>query len=101
MSGPDAVVVIARWQTTEAALDEVLTHVAGLRAQSLAEPGCVGYEVFQSRTEPTTLMLVERYRDGAAAEAHRATPHFQDLVLERIVPLLTDRQVEILEDANV
>ncbi|TQR85672.1 antibiotic biosynthesis monooxygenase [Mycobacterium hodleri] len=92
----EPVVVVARWQTTEAALDTVLAHVASLRPHALAEPGCLGYGIFQSVDDPTTLVLIERYRDKTALDAHVNSPHYQELVVERIRPLLTDRQVEIL-----
>ena len=93
-SGP--VVVIAHWQTTQAALDTVLANVAAVRPQSLGEPGCLGYEAFQSLADETSLVLIEHYRDDAALEAHLASPHYQEIVVERIRPLLTDRRVEIL-----
>lgn len=96
MESPESVVVIARWQTTEADLDTVLEHIDILRALSLAEPGCVGYQAFQKADEPTSLVLVEHYRDADAQRAHVNSPHYQEYVVERIRPLLTARQVEIL-----
>ena len=96
MESVTSVVVIAHWQTTEADLDTVLENVAALRTLSLAEPGCVGYEAFQKADEPTSLVLVERYRDEDAQLAHVNSPHYQQRVVERIRPLLTARQVEIL-----
>lgn len=92
----EPVVVVAHWQTTEAALDTVLAHVAELRPQALAEPGCLGYATFQSVDDPTGLVLIERYRDRSALNAHVNSAHYQKLVVEYIRPLLTDRQVEIL-----
>lgn len=92
----DPVVVVAQWTTTEAALDEVLGHVAALLPASLAEPGCVGYEAFQSLTDPTTVLLVEHYVDDGALDAHVSSAHYQDVVLRRVRPLLTDRRVEFL-----
>jgi quinol monooxygenase YgiN len=96
MSATEPVVVIAHWQTTEASLDTVLAHVAVLQPQSLAEPGCLGYEVLRSVDEPTNLVLIEHYRDGTALDAHLSSQHYQELVVERIRPLLTDRRVEFL-----
>ena len=93
-SGP--VVVVAHWQTTKAALDTVLANIAAMRPQSLGEPGCVGYEAFRSLTEETSLVLIEHYRDDAALEAHLSSPHYQEIVVDQIRPLLTDRRVEIL-----
>jgi quinol monooxygenase YgiN len=53
METAEPIVVVAHWRTTRASLDTVLAHSAVLRPQSLAEPGCLGYEVFQSVDEPT------------------------------------------------
>ena len=96
MSSRESVIVIAHWQTTAADLDAVLTLVAELRPLTLAEPGCVGYQIFQDADQPTSLVIVERYRDGDAQEAHLNSPHYRDHVVKQIRPLLTARQVEIL-----
>jgi quinol monooxygenase YgiN len=95
------VVVIAHWQISAESRPAVLALVADLVPRSLAEPGCVGYEIFQSVDGPTELVLVERYVDRAALDAHTRSPHYQELVAERIRPLLTDRQVHIVEPADV
>lgn len=97
MSASDSIVVNARWQVSAEALDEVLALVREVRARSLAEPGCQEYEVFASLDDPCSLLLVERYRDAAAVEAHRATSHFQELVLGQIVPRLERRSVDVLQ----
>jgi quinol monooxygenase YgiN len=43
---------------------------------SVKEPGCSGFEVLVAEGEPNTVLLVETYRDEAAYQAHRVTPHF-------------------------
>lgn len=97
MSGATSpLVVVARWQVAAEHLGEVLTHVAELRESSLAEPGCLAYEVFHGIDEPGKVLLLERYRDDAALDAHRQSAHYQKLVVGRILPLLTGRQVDIL-----
>ncbi|GAY15954.1 putative quinol monooxygenase [Mycobacterium sp. shizuoka-1] len=96
METPASVVVIARWQTTEADLDTVLTSIAALGRLSAAEPGCVSYQAFQESDDPTSLVFVEHYRDEDAQQAHANSPHYQEYVVERIRPLLTERHVEIL-----
>ncbi len=97
MSAGEPVTVVVRWQLASERVDEVLAMVAELRRQSLAEPGCLGYEVFRSAGEPSELLLLERYRDSAAIEAHRHWAHYRDLVIGRIVPMLSGRQVELLQ----
>lgn len=47
---------------------------------SLKEPGCAGFDVVLPKDQPNAVMLVETYRNQAAYEAHRLTPHFQAFV---------------------
>jgi quinol monooxygenase YgiN len=96
MSAAEPVTLLARWQTQPGSADQVLALAAELRRGSLTEPGCLGYEVFRSAEEPGTLLLLERYRDAAAIDAHRQSAHYRELVVGRILPLLAARQIELL-----
>jgi quinol monooxygenase YgiN len=49
--------------------------VANGRA-SLKEPGVVRFDVVQQQDDPARFVLVEVYRDAAAAAAHKETPHY-------------------------
>lgn len=95
MSASGQVTVVARWQLKDGALGEVLSILAELRPKSLAEPGCLGYEVYQGVGAACSLLLLERYCDEAALEAHKQSQHYRTLVAERVLPLLADRQVEL------
>lgn len=95
-TGVDPVIVVARWQVRSGSVDGVLALVDALREKSLAEPGCLAYECFRNTDAPDTLLLLERYRDSAAIEAHRASAHYKALVVDRILPMLADRRVELL-----
>lgn len=97
MTSAKPIIVVAQWRTTQASLGTIESYLAELASQSRAEPGCLGYEVLQGRDDPTTIVLIERYRDEASLEAHARTRHYEDLVVGRIRPLLTDRTVEILQ----
>lgn len=90
------IVIVAHWQTMTEDLDTVLGLVAELAPLSTAEPGCLGYEVLQADDEPNHLVLIERYADRAALDAHLGSTHYQELVVGRIRPLLTGRQVTAL-----
>ena len=39
--------------------------------------GCLRFDVHQDKQDPTLFLLIEIYRDEAAFEAHRNSPHFQ------------------------
>jgi quinol monooxygenase YgiN len=40
------------------------------------EPGCLRFNVLQDVGDPDRVYLYEIYRDEAALEAHRKTPHY-------------------------
>jgi quinol monooxygenase YgiN len=89
-----AFLVIARWTIRRGEEAAVAALLDVLESASRAEPGCVSFEGFVSRTDARRVTLVERYADRAAFDAHRANAHFRSIVLERIVPLLDERSVE-------
>jgi quinol monooxygenase YgiN len=43
---------------------------------SLKESGVIRFDVVQQQDDPTRFVLVEVYRDAAAAAAHKETPHY-------------------------
>ena len=43
---------------------------------SVQEPGVARFDVVQQSDDPTRFVLVEVYRDAAAAVAHKETPHY-------------------------
>jgi (4S)-4-hydroxy-5-phosphonooxypentane-2,3-dione isomerase len=43
---------------------------------SVQEPGIARFDVVQQTDDPTRFVLVEAYRDEAATEAHKETPHY-------------------------
>src|SRR5438105_4167642 len=75
----------------EAALKKMAPHVKE------QEPGCLLYQANRSRESPDLFLLYEQYRDMAALEAHRATPHFKEIIEGTIVPLLDKREREFYE----
>lgn len=58
------------------------------------EPGCHLYQVCRSNDNPDNFLLYEQYVDEAALAAHRAMPHFNEIVEGTIVPLLEKRERE-------
>ena len=51
------------------------------------EPGCLRFDVLQDRDDPNRFYFYEVYRNEAALEAHRQTPHFK-LYFEKTQPWL-------------
>jgi quinol monooxygenase YgiN len=57
-------------------------------------PGVIQFQVGRSSEKPNVFALWEVYRDKAAVDAHRASEHFQRLVVNGIRPLAQQRNVE-------
>jgi (4S)-4-hydroxy-5-phosphonooxypentane-2,3-dione isomerase len=51
------------------------------------EPGIVRFDVLSDRADPTHVVLVEIYRDEAAAAAHKGTTHYQ-LWRDTVAPMM-------------
>ena len=51
-----------------------------LTAASLAQDGCIAYDVFESATRPDILMICETWRDEEALKAHSESEPFLEAV---------------------
>ena len=67
-----------------------------LTLASRTEPGCVSYVAHSVEADPDTVLIYEQYRDAAALEAHRATPHFERWATNGFYPLMQERSFEQL-----
>jgi autoinducer 2-degrading protein len=58
-------------------LDPFLSATEQNATASREEPGVVRFDVLSDRADPGHVVLVEIYRDEAAAAAHKDTAHYQ------------------------
>jgi quinol monooxygenase YgiN len=72
---------------------QILTELTRLSRQ---EPGCVSYIPHSVEGDPDTIVIYEQYRNPAAAEAHRATPHFAKYAVGGLYQKMLERSVENL-----
>ncbi|HWG16823.1 MAG TPA: putative quinol monooxygenase [Acidobacteriaceae bacterium] len=75
------------------AIEEMLRQVTPLSRQ---EPGCVTYIPHFVEGEPATVLIYEQYRDDAALDHHRNSPHFAQYVTGGLLQLMKDRTREML-----
>ena len=57
-------------------VDEFVAATLANARASVQEPGVVRFDVVQDKADPAHVVLVEVYRDDAAAAAHKATAHY-------------------------
>ena len=78
------IVLAVTWRAKSGHEDEVAQIFSKLQAASRKEPGCLMYIVHRHKTDPQRFFLYEQYRDDAAREAHRQSPHFQEYVVKAL-----------------
>ena len=84
--------------------DKVDEFIAGIKANhegSIAEPGCLRFDVAQSKEDPTRFLLWEVYLDEEAAAFHKTTPHYLAFK-ERMPELMAkDRRSDLFDGIYV
>ena len=78
---------------------ELRALLVGMAPLCRAEPGNLRWDVWRDRAHGERYVLDELYLDGAAVEAHRRTPHYQDYLAK--MPELADRTACVLETVEV
>lgn len=77
--------------------EEITRILRELTPASRQEPGCVSYIPHRVESEPDTVLIYEQYRDQAALDAHRASPHFAQYAVGGLYQRMLDRSMEMLD----
>jgi quinol monooxygenase YgiN len=77
-------VLAVTWMANPGHENEVAEIFTKLQAASRQEPGCLMYIVHRHKDDPRHFFIYEQYRDEAALQAHRNTPHFQEYALKAL-----------------
>jgi autoinducer 2-degrading protein len=78
------VVLAVTWIAHEGQEHEMLQAFERLAAASRKEAGCRMYVVHRHREDKRTFFVYEQYDDDAALQAHRDSPHFQEIAKETL-----------------
>ena len=84
------VVLAVTWMAKNGRESDVAAMFSKLTEASRNEPGWVMFQVHRHKTEPRRFFIYEQYKDDAALEAHRATPHFLQYARKEL-PKIADR----------
>ncbi|MGA2356064.1 MAG: putative quinol monooxygenase, partial [Terriglobales bacterium] len=84
------VVLAVTWMAKVGREAEVVATFEKLSAESRKEPGCLMYQVHKHKTDPRRFFVYEQYKDDAALEAHRTSPHFLQMA-KKDLPKIGDR----------
>ena len=75
---------------------EITEVLRQLGEESREEPGCLTYIPHWSEAASDTVLIYEQYRNRAALEAHRSSPHFQKYAVGGLYQRMKERSVEDL-----
>jgi quinol monooxygenase YgiN len=76
--------------------DEIREALCHLTEASRKEPGCVSYIPHFVEGDACTVLIYEQYKDEAALDLHRNTPHFHHYAIGGLYQKMRERQVENL-----
>ncbi|MDA0159245.1 antibiotic biosynthesis monooxygenase [Solirubrobacter ginsenosidimutans] len=92
-----AFALMVRWEVRPGDAAELEAIFREHQEHSRAEPGCLAWIAHRGETLGSFL-LYEQFIDRAAFDAHRATPHFQRLIVDCGLPLLIrEREITFAE----
>jgi quinol monooxygenase YgiN len=84
------VVLAVTWMAKAGHDADVIPIMTKLAEESRKEPGVVMFQVHRHKTEPRRFFIYEQYKDDAALELHRASPHFL-MYARKELPKVADR----------
>jgi quinol monooxygenase YgiN len=70
--------VVAHLLSKPNTIDQTRKVLIGLIEPTLAEDGCIVYELFQNNSDPADFTFVEEWTDDAALDAHLESSHLID-----------------------
>ena len=95
--------VIARVKLEEGAMASFLEAAVPCVEATRLEPGNISYELALHGEEENVVLIIERWQNRAALDAHFIAPHFltyrqatSGMVASRRIDVVTAEQVEVL-----
>ncbi len=70
--------VIAKLAVQDGKADQTIEAFKQLLPKVAQEPGTLLYSLNRSAADPNTIVVIERYADKAALEAHSKSAHFKE-----------------------
>lgn len=81
------IVLAVTWQAKAGHETKVAELFRKLTAEARNESGCLMFQVHRHRDDVRRFFIYEQYKDDAALEAHRKTPHFLEYARKQLLPI--------------
>jgi quinol monooxygenase YgiN len=90
--------LIAKLPIKEDKVEEAIAAIKELMVEVAKEEGTVLYTLNRDPKNPNTLVIMERYKDKAALDAHMVTPHFQAFFAKGMTMLAGQPEMTTMEE---
>jgi quinol monooxygenase YgiN len=92
--------VIAELRIRTEMAEKAFAAARKMVAATLKEDGCISYDMHQSLTDPSRLVVVERWSSREALSRHLETPHLKGWRTAG-AEFIGDRKVEVVKPEKV
>ena len=92
--------VVAKLPIKEGKMDEAIDAIKGLMKDVANEEGTLLYTLNRVQSDDNMLVIMERYKDKAAFEAHSSTPYFKAFFANSREFIASRPDISILEEIN-
>ena len=93
------VVLVVTWYALPGHEGEVASLFSKLAVEARKEPDCLMFNPHQHKTNPERFLIYEQYKDEAALEAHRTSPHFKEYVQQQLPKMAVRVEGELFQAA--
>ncbi len=96
--GAHMVAIIAKMKLKEGNVDEAIKLFEAVVPKVREEEGTLAYGICRDKANPNVLVVIERYRDMEAIQAHSSSAHFKEFS-RAIGPILDGKpEISVLEE---
>ena len=92
--------VVAKVPVKDGKADDVIDLFKDLMTPVAEEEGTLFYRLNRDPSNPNMIVILERYRDKAALDAHASTPHFKALFSRMPEFLAGQPEISILKEIH-
>jgi quinol monooxygenase YgiN len=92
--------LIAKLPVKEDKIDEAIAAFKELMVDVAKEEGTLAYTMNRSQAEPNTLVIMERYKDKAALDAHGSAPYFKEFMKKTPALLAGKPEITIMDELH-
>jgi quinol monooxygenase YgiN len=98
--GTEMISLIAKIPVKEGKMEEAISVFKELMVQVAKEEGTLSYTINQGKSIPNTLVVIERYKDKAALDAHSSTPYFKAFLPKSAAFMAGRPEITVMEEIH-